>query len=284
MIQRDVQKDLCNLEMADGKVNLLGLPMRIALLDALQAVQNDDAIRAVVLAGRGRCFSAGMNVEDFDAGTALKAPSLHNEILDCLANMSKPVIAAIHGGAHGGGLELALGCHYRVATQDAEVSLPEILVGLIPGARGTQHLPRAVGQKAAADMILNGRRVRANEAPFGLFDRILAEPFLDSAIAFAGQVASKRPIPHLQRGDVAPASVTEHLATLANAPDYPGVEPAIAMLKASVTEPFSTAIAQEFAAFSKLSRSPRSAQFRASFLAKLKATSIESANNHSKSD
>ena len=271
MIHGTINGDLYLIEMDDGKVNFLSHPLRVGLLDTLRQAQSDPAAKAVVLIGRGRCFCAGMNVHDLKTGTALSAPSLHNEILDCLAQMEKPVIAAIHGGAHGGGLELALGCHYRVATADAELSLPELTVGLMPGARGTQHLPRAIGLPAAADMILNGRRVRADAAPNGLIDRVVDGDLRQGAMVFARDVAQMRPIPHLHNRTVAPAKFDPHTVVDAGAPAYPGLEAVVRLLRASITESFDDAVAQEFAEFSALKDSEASLRFRQKFLDNLKA-------------
>ena len=270
MIHESTQNGCRVLEMDDGKVNFLALPMREALVDALVRADMDPAVDAVILAGRGRCFCAGMNVADFEAGTALSAPALHNEILDRLSGMHKPVIAAIHGDAHGGGLELALGCHYRVATDDAKLSLPEVLVGLMPGARGTQHLPRAIGLMKAAAMILNGQRVTAGQAPEGLIDAVVADALLPGALAFAARVAQTRPIPRLQDRAVADKGTDPRTAIAPDTPDYPGTACAIAALTAAASMPYAEAVQQEFVAFEALKESPESRAFRDAFLAKLK--------------
>lgn len=270
MIYQSAQGGCLVLEMDDGKVNFLSLPMRSALISALVRAQEDPLVEAVILAGRGRCFCAGMNVDDFEAGTALSAPSLHGEILAFLARMSKPVIAAIHGDAHGGGLELALGCHYRVAKADAKLSLPEVLVGMMPGARGTQHLPRAVGLEKAAELILNGQRFAAGQAPLGLIDELIEGALLSGAVAFAARVAQDRPIPRLQDLSIEDTSVDLRSFITPNTPECPGTEAAIAALKASATVPYEAAVEQEFAAFLALKDSPESQAFRAAFMAKLK--------------
>lgn len=273
MIEETTIDDIRVIELNDGKVNFLSLPLRIALLAALERADTADDVAAVVLAGRGACFCAGMNIDDFEAGTALVAPSLHNEILDCLAQMSKPVVAAIHGGAHGGGLELALGCHYRVGLAGAKVSLPEVLVGMMPGARGTQHLPRAIGQGPAADMILNGRRTAVEAAPDGLIDLVVQSDLLEGAQAFAKDIAHQRPIPRLQ-DKIATEAKQELLGLVSDdAPAFPGIPYVIDALAAAVHKPYAEGVAQEFESFMTLKDSDVSKQFRAAFLAKLKADS-----------
>src|SRR5207302_2293597 len=112
----------------------------------------------------------------------------------------KPVIAAIHGVAMGGGLELALGCHYRVAAPSTQISLPEVKLGLLPGAGGTQRLPRAVGLETALNLIVSGASMPAEKlAKSGLFDEMLEGDLLDGAVAFANRVAARRPLPILDR-------------------------------------------------------------------------------------
>ena len=273
MIHQRLCDIVCMLEMESGPVNFLTLALRTALLTALQKADKDPAVAAIVLAGKGRCFNAGMNLNDLKTGTALTAPSLHNDIHDCLANMSKPVIAAIHGGAHGGGLELALGCHYRLATPDAELSLPELSVGMIPGARGTQLLPRAIGQKPAADMILNCRRFRADEAPPGLIDQVVSGQLLDAAVTFAMTNAAIRPLPRLSTSDVIATVDDLHTVIESGAPDYPGIEPVIWLLNAAANMPFDQAVTKEFEAFATLKDSETSRTWRRAFLKDLKTRS-----------
>ena len=279
MIHHRLSDTVCILEMESGPVNFLTLELRTALLASLEKADKDPAVAAIVLAGKGRYFNAGMNLKDLEAGTALTAPSLHNDLHDCLANMSKPVIAAIHGGAHGGGLELALGCHYRLATPDAELSLPELSVGMIPGARGTQLLPRAIGQRTAADMILNCRRFRADEAPPGLINQLVTGRLLDAAISFAMTNAETRPLPHLSTNDVTSTEDDLYAVIEPGAPDYPGIEPVIRLLKAAANMPFDQAVTEEFEAFTTLKDSETSRIWRRTFLENLKTKSTTEATS-----
>lgn len=293
MIHESTVDGIRILEMDDGKVNFLSLPMRKALMAAIENAgagichagsdqgssknsgssagrSSGQSLKGIVLAGRGACFCAGMNIDDFEAGLALSAPSLHNEIHDALSALSIPVVAAIHGGAHGGGLELALGCHFRVATSEAKLSLPEIQVGLMPGARGTQLLPRAVGLPAAADMILNARRVAARDAPAGLVDRVISEDVIAAAVLFALEHADTSP-PHLQDRlvDSTELNLRDYIST--ETQGFPGIEPAIEMLARSTDLSYTEAVKQEFEAFLALKDSEISKPFQAAFLARLKA-------------
>lgn len=152
------------LTIDNAPANTLNFAVRSALIAALEWAERSTDVHGVVLTGaRGR-FSAGADLAEFDSGLGLAEPSLHATILDFLDAMTKPVVAAIAGVALGGGLELALGCHYRVVAGDARLGLPESTFGFMPGAGGTQRLPRAVGLGRALDLILSGRAVDAEEA------------------------------------------------------------------------------------------------------------------------
>jgi 3-hydroxyacyl-CoA dehydrogenase len=158
-------------------------------MDALAQGQSDGAAKALIVIGAGRTFIAGADIKEF--GKPLAPPDL-NAVIGGLENSAKPTIAAIHGTALGGGLEVALGCHYRVAVPSAQVGLPEVKLGLLPGAGGTQRLPRLIGAKAALDMITTGDFVRAPQAKaLGIIDEIIEGDLLDGAIRFAESVAAR---------------------------------------------------------------------------------------------
>jgi 3-hydroxyacyl-CoA dehydrogenase len=164
-------------------VNALSRAVRQGLVDALMQGLGDDEAKAIVLIGAGRTFIAGADIKEF--GKPLEPPDL-NFVIAGLETASKPTIAAIHGTALGGGLEVALGCHYRVALPTAQVGLPEVKLGIIPGAGGTQRLPRLVGAKAALDMITSGDFVRAPQAKaLGIIDDIVEGDLLEGALRFA---------------------------------------------------------------------------------------------------
>ena len=131
-------------------------------MDALARAEDDPAVKAVVLIGSGKGFSGGADIREFGTPKSLAPPNLLM-VLRALEECGKPVIAAIDGICMGGGLELALACHYRVATADARIGLPEVKLGLLPGAGGTQRLPRVVGVERALNMIVSGKPVRAEE-------------------------------------------------------------------------------------------------------------------------
>jgi 3-hydroxyacyl-CoA dehydrogenase len=159
-------------------VNALGHGVRQGLLEAIAMARSDAAIRAVVLAGAGSVFIGGADIREF--GKARLSPWLV-EICAAVESLVKPVIAAIHGAALGGGLELAMAAHYRIAGPQAEFGLPEVLLGLIPGAGGTQRAPRLMGVKAALDLMLSGRRLQADAAcNAGLVDRVVNDPLYEA--------------------------------------------------------------------------------------------------------
>lgn len=129
-------------------VNGLGLSTRIGIMDGLDRAAQDPAVKAIVLTGAGRAFSGGADITEFNTPKALQEPTLHT-VIRAVEASGKPVVAAIHSVAMGGGLELALGAHYRIAAPGAQIALPEVKLGLLPGAGGTQRLPRAVGLETA---------------------------------------------------------------------------------------------------------------------------------------
>jgi 3-hydroxyacyl-CoA dehydrogenase len=196
---RTTADGICVIIMSNPPVNALNQALRRSLLEAVTAAAADPTIRAIVLSGEGSTFSAGADLREFGTTAAVAAPS-PAELVAAIDASPKPVIAAIDGFALGGGLELALGCHRRTAAPAARVGLPEVKLGLIPGAGGTARLPRAIGLGAAADLISSGRIVAAEDpALAGLFDAIGPEP-AEAALALARngidlQSLSDRPLP-----------------------------------------------------------------------------------------
>ena len=154
-------------------VNGLGHVTRKALVEGVQAAEKDAAVKAIVITGAGGAFSGGADIKEFNSPLALVQPNLHS-VIDVVESCSKPVIAAIHTVCMGGGLELSLGCHYRVATKGAQIALPEVKLGILPGAGGTQRLPRVVGLELALNMIVSGAPVPSEQlAGTKLFDAII---------------------------------------------------------------------------------------------------------------
>ena len=181
-------------------VNALGSAVRQGLRDAMREVLDNPQYAAVVLACAGRTFISGADIREF--GQKMEGPSL-SEINDLFENRSKPVVAAIHGVAFGGGLELAMGCHFRIAASDAKLGQPEVKLGLIPGGGGTQRLPRAIGPARAVQMIVTGDPIGAEEAlRLGLVHQIFEGEPVAAGIAFAQKLLSeRRPVRSLRDDD-----------------------------------------------------------------------------------
>ena len=170
-------------------VNPLSGGVRQGLFDGMTKALADPAIKAIVVTGAGRAFIAGADISEFGAA-ASEGVGLH-EAITLMENSTKPVVAAINGTAFGGGLEVALCCDYRVASPSAPVGLPEVKLGLLPGAGGTQRLPRLVGAQKALDFILSGDPVLAPQAKeLGIVDEVIAGDIVDGAVAFANAVVS----------------------------------------------------------------------------------------------
>ena len=174
------------VEINNPPVNALGQAVRKGLLDAVKQAEADPEVTAIVIIGAGRTFPAGADIKEF--GRPMEDPHLP-DVIDQIESCTKPVVAALHGTALGGGFEVALGSHYRIALSDARVGLPEIHLGLIPGAGGTQRLPRLCGAEMALDIMFKGTTISAQTAhAAGLIDRFVEADLLDAALTYAGEV------------------------------------------------------------------------------------------------
>ncbi len=195
-----VHGDVALITLNNPPVNGLGYATRVAIAEGLSKANADAAVKAIVLTGAGKAFSGGADIKEFGTPKALMEPNLLSVIL-AVENSSKPVVAAMHSVAMGGGLELALGCHYRICAPGCSVALPEVKLGLVPGAGGTQRLPRVLGVETALNMIVSGEPVKsellASLPGQKLFDKLAAsaESLAEEALAFARSVADTRPLP-----------------------------------------------------------------------------------------
>ncbi|PIE13694.1 MAG: 3-hydroxyacyl-CoA dehydrogenase [Rhodobacterales bacterium] len=179
----EVNGEIAILTVNNPPVNALGLAVRQGLVDGLARAEADDAVKATVIIGGGRTFPAGADIREF--GKPPTDPYLP-EVCHIIEAAEKPVIAAIHGTALGGGLEVALGAHYRIAAPTAKVGLPEVLLGILPGAGGTQRLPRITGAGPALDMMTSGAPISAKKAEtLGIIDRISEGDLLEDALSYA---------------------------------------------------------------------------------------------------
>ena len=190
-------------------VNGLGLATRQALMEALARANADSAVAAIVVTGAGKAFSGGADIKEFGTDKALQEPNLHS-VIAALEDSPKPVVAAIHSVCMGGGLELALGCHYRIAAPGTRVALPEVKLGILPGAGGTQRLPRVIGVEAALNLIVTGEAVLSEQLAAlpgqQLFDALASTPetLAAEALALAERVAEVRPLPSVRQLTAAP--------------------------------------------------------------------------------
>ena len=257
-------------------VNALSPGVPEGIVENVERGNADPSIKAMVLIGAGRSFIAGADIRQF--GTRRPPPVPGKRTHEVLDASQKPVVAAIHGYALGGGLEIALASHYRVAVPSAKVGLPEVLIGILPGSGGTQRLPRLIGPKAAMEMIVSGRHVPADEAnKLGIIDELVPEgsDLRAAAIAVARRVADTRPLPRIRDRD----------DKLAQAEADPGIFEAmrksiarrarnqkapyhcITAVEAACTMPFDQAIQRERELFDELENSAEARALRYAFFA-----------------
>ena len=232
-------------------VNALGAAVRQGLVAAIEEAEGDDAVKAVVIRCEGQTFFAGADITEF--GKPPVMPWLP-QVVDIIEGCSKPVVAAIHGTALGGGLEVALASHYRVALPDAKLGVPEVKLGLLPGAGGTQRLPRVAGVQKALEMVTSGTPIGAKEAyAVGLVDRIVEGELLQHAVAFAEEVRDIRPLPRSSERDEKLAEARANPAIFdefrkANGRKFRGFEAPEANIKAveaAVAKPYAEGVIDE---------------------------------------
>jgi 3-hydroxyacyl-CoA dehydrogenase len=269
------------IAMDNPPVNALSHALRSGLVAAIEKARDSDAVKAVMLIGTARAFSAGADISEF--GTPRQPPSLI-DVVALLDAMAKPVIAAISGLALGGGFELALGCHYRVAAPGSRVGLPEVKLGLLPGAGGTQRLPRLVGAEAAAQIIVSGDPVPAAKAlAMGALDAVLEGDFRAAALDFTREVmkAGGKPPRVRDRDDklaaakadpsVIDRAVAKQLQRLRG---LPAPKACVDAVRAAVTMPFEEGQKKELALFMELLGSPESKAQRHVFFAEREAAKL----------
>jgi 3-hydroxyacyl-CoA dehydrogenase len=260
-------------------VNAISVGVRKAMIDGTAELAKDSGIKAGVLACKGRTFMAGADITEF--GKPPLSPSLH-EVVNVLEGSSKPIVAAIHGTAFGGGLETALACHYRVALAKAQLGLPEVKLGILPGAGGTQRLPRLIGVEAALAMIVSGDPVPATEAAkFGVIDRIIEGDLTEGAVAYAKElIANKAPARRIR--DIAidtsklpPAFFDETRKRIAKEKrNLFSPQRIVDAMQAAATLPFDQGIARERELFLQCMQNSQSKALQHVFFAERKVASI----------
>jgi 3-hydroxyacyl-CoA dehydrogenase len=261
-------------------VNGLGLATRLGITQGLEKAEADSAVKAIVITGAGNAFSGGADIKEFGSPKAGAEPNLLSVILAVEA-MSKPVVAAIHGVCMGGGLELALGCHYRVVAKGTQIALPEVKLGLLPGAGGTQRLPRVLGVEPALNMIVTGEPVKSEMLAAlpgqKLFDKVVEGDVVSAALALAAEVSDTRPLPlvrHLKATHANPDGFFQFARNSigAMAKNYPAPLQCVEAVANAVRKPFDEGMRLELVAFQNLMLTPESRALRHVFMAE-RATS-----------
>ena len=269
------------LTVNNPPVNALSRHVRQGLHEGLMQAGSDAAVQAVVITCAGRTFIAGADITEF--GKPPTEPSLHS-VLDLIESCPKPVVAAIHGTALGGGLEVTLACHYRVGVKGARFGLPEVKLGLLPGAGGTQRLPRVVGAQKALQMIVSGDPIGADEAlKVGLIDEVVDGDLTAAGVAFAEKVlAEKRPLKKIRdlTDKIAPAKGKPEIfaefrrSVARQTRGFRAPENCIKAVEAAVELPFDQGIKRERKLFTELMNSPESKAQRYFFFAEREAAKI----------
>ncbi len=271
--QFDIKDSIAVITLNSPPVNGLGHALRTAIVEGIQNAQSNDAIHAIVITGTEKAFSGGADIKEFGTSMAIAEPHLHT-LIHLLETCTKPVVAAIRGVCMGGGMELALGCHYRVAHPKASLALPEIKLGLIPGAGGTQRMARVIGVEKALNFILSGDPVPAiGFKGSALIDAYFEHDFIEQAIAFAKQlVVDKKPNKKIRDIKIEYPNYESFLQFSRNtvktvAAPYPAAVKAIDAIAAAITQPFDQGLASEREYFMQLMNTSVSRAMRYAFFA-----------------
>jgi 3-hydroxyacyl-CoA dehydrogenase len=278
-VKYEIRDGIAILTMQNPPVNGLGLSTRRGLVESLQQVLDDAQVKAIVVTGGARAFSGGADIREFNTPDVGREPTLHT-VITAFENSTKPVVAAIEGLALGGGLELALGMNYRVADQRAQIGLPEVKLGILPGAGGTQRLPRAAGLEIALNMIMSGMSVAAGKlANTKLFDRVVENDALQAAITFAREAATSGALPKVRDWKIEHPNAEGFLgyartAVAAASTNYPAPLKCLDAIEAAVKQPFDKGVEVERNAFVLLVNTPESKALRHGFFGERAASKI----------
>ena len=276
----EIDAGIAVLKFNNPPVNSLGLELRQSIVEAVDRANADPTVKAIILMGTGAGFSGGADIREFGTPKAATQPHLMT-VISAVEGSAKPVIAAIGGVCMGGGLELALGCHYRVGSPGAKIALPEVKLGLLPGAGGTQRLPRVIGAEAALNMIVSGATVPAEKLKgTPLFDAFADGDLLEAAGNFARNVIAQKMGPRRVRD--LKVSMPNHEAFFqfarntakAVAGRYPAPVACVEAVAAAFDRPFDAGIKRERELFATLMLSPESIALRHVFQAERAASHI----------
>ncbi len=277
IVETQKQGDVAIIRMDNPPVNALGHALRVGLEKAFADANADPAVKAIVLTGTGRFFSAGADITEFSTG--MKEPFLP-PLIDKIEAGAKPVVAAVNGTALGGGLELALGCHWRVAGRDVrQLGLPEIKLGILPGAGGTQRLPRAIGVEQALQLIITGAFIDAAKgATLGLIDKVAEGDVVAEAVAFVREQVGKPPRrvgeQQIDKASIAPDLFAKARASIGRHPSGPVAPKAAIDAVEAATLPLAEGAAQERKAFAETSGSPYARALQYAFFAERQAANL----------
>jgi 3-hydroxyacyl-CoA dehydrogenase len=268
------------ITMNNPPVNGLGLELRRQIVEGLARAEADPNVKTVVLIGSPRAFSGGADIREFGTPSSTAEPNL-NTVVRIVEGLGKPVVAAIGGACMGGGLELAMACHYRVAVKGAQIALPEVKLGLMPGAGGTQRLPRLIGAEAALNMIVSGETVVSEKlAGTALFDEVVDGDLLAGTLAFASKVAAEsRPLKRARDIKIRLPNAEGFFQFARNtigavAKSFPAPLKCVDAVAASVSLPFDQGVRLERELFLQLMQSPESRALRHAFFAERAAAKI----------
>ncbi|TMH47186.1 MAG: 3-hydroxyacyl-CoA dehydrogenase, partial [Betaproteobacteria bacterium] len=271
-----VRDGVAVITLNNPPVNGLGNALRAGILQGLQRAEGDANVKAVVLIGAGKAFSGGADIREF--GRPREKPDLP-DVNDFQDAMKKPLVAAITGFALGGGLELALACHYRIATPKAQLGLPEVKLGILPGSGGTQRLPRIIPVAKAVQMMTTGNPITSEEAlQLGLVDEIVQNgDLLQAAVVYANKlVAERKPLRRIRdmraEGDIDFKKVRDEVAKASRG--YPAPLEIVGCVEAAVTKPFDEGRKFERERFAHLVQTSESAALRHAFFAERQTTKI----------
>ena len=273
--------DILIIRSNNPPVNSLGHAVRDGLVKGIEEAEADDSVHAVVIIGEGQTFFAGADISEFGTPKAFAEPMLP-QVVDRIEACSKPVVAAIHGTALGGGLEVALSAHYRVAVASAKLGVPEVKLGLLPGAGGTQRLPRVAGVQKALEMTTSGTPISAKDAyDVGLVDRIIEGDLLQHAVAYAAECTDVRPLPRSSEKqdkiDGTDASVFDEFIK-ANPRSFKGFEAPMKNLEAvrvATQKPYAEGVLEERRLFMELMSGTQARAQQYFFFAERKASKID---------
>lgn len=276
IVNQHIMNKVCVLSMASKPVNALSKAVRVRLIEAVQNAQQDDDVDSIVITSELALFSAGADISEFSGGDL--SPMLP-EVLDTIESSSKPIVAALNGNAFGGGLELALACHYRITHANNKVGLPEVHLGILPGAGGTQRLPRLIPLPDALRMIVSGAPTNVSEIS-SLFDLIVeSDKVLEEAISFAQSVAHKT-IPRasevaLENSAVNDAIFEQTQAMVdAKSPGFFAPSHCIAAVRAAFELPFKEGLKREGELFMECMNTPQARAQQHFFFAERAAASL----------